>query len=58
MPGCQILMVCREKALGSVKIKAEEVNLIVSELEVDKKTAERRLREHQGDLVKALESFL
>jgi len=51
-------MICREKALGSVKIKAEEVNLIVSELEVDKKTAERRLREHQGDLVKALESFL
>jgi NACalpha-BTF3-like transcription factor len=41
-----------------VKIKAEEVNLIASELEVDKKTAERRLRENQGDLVKALESFL
>ena len=49
---------CRDKALAAVKIKQEEVDLIVSELEVDKRTATKALREHQGDLVAALNSFL
>lgn len=32
--------------------------MVAAEMEVDKKTAERRLREHGGDLAKALTSFM
>ena len=48
----------REKELAAVKISKEDVDVIASEFEVDKKLAERRLREHKGDLVAALKSFL
>ncbi|CAI5464287.1 unnamed protein product [Closterium sp. Yama58-4] len=48
----------REKELAAVKIDSAHIDLIASEMEVDKKIAERRLREHQGDPVAALRSFL
>lgn len=48
----------REKALSAVKIKQEEVDIIVSEFEVDKKAATKALKENKGNLVAALESFL
>lgn len=48
----------REKELASVKISQSEVDVIASEMEVDKKVAERLLREHRGDAVAALRSLL
>lgn len=48
----------REKELAAVKISADDVGIITSEFEIDKKQAERRLREHSGDVVAALESYL
>lgn len=53
-----IFLLCREKALAAVKIKSEEVDIIVSEFEVDKRTATKALRENKGNLYAALESFL
>jgi NACalpha-BTF3-like transcription factor len=35
----------------------DDVDVIATEMEVDKKLAERRLREHGGDLAAALKSF-
>ena len=49
---------CREKALPSVKIRQEEVDIIALEFEVDRKTATKALRDSRGDLTAALESFL
>lgn len=48
----------RERALAAVKINQEDVGIIATEFEVDKKKAELRLREHDGNVVAALESFL
>eukprot|EP00897_Mesotaenium_endlicherianum_P006448 jgi/Mesen1/5831/ME000297S05024 len=48
----------REKELAAVKINAGDVDIIAAELEVDKKLAERTLREHKGDVVVAIRSFL
>eukprot|EP00803_Ostreobium_quekettii_P010885 evm.model.scf_2240.2 EVM.evm.TU.scf_2240.2 scf_2240:8489-8824(-) len=48
----------RERELAAVKIKGEHVELIACEFEIDKKVAERRLRECGGDVVAALKSFL
>ncbi|KAK4783251.1 hypothetical protein SAY86_007625 [Trapa natans] len=48
----------REKELASVKINAEDVDIIANELELDKKVAERTLREHKGDAVAAIRSLL
>ncbi|MEW5302781.1 MAG: hypothetical protein WDW38_004105 [Sanguina aurantia] len=48
----------REKELAGVKCSREDVDVIVLECEVDKKAAERRLREHNGNLTAALQSFL
>lgn len=50
--------VCREKELAAVKVTQADIDVIASEAEVDKKLAERRLREHDGILVNALKSFL
>eukprot|EP00239_Pterosperma_sp_CCMP1384_P003178 CAMPEP_0197858768 /NCGR_PEP_ID=MMETSP1438-20131217/32804_1 /TAXON_ID=1461541 /ORGANISM="Pterosperma sp., Strain CCMP1384" /LENGTH=152 /DNA_ID=CAMNT_0043475027 /DNA_START=92 /DNA_END=546 /DNA_ORIENTATION=+ len=47
----------RERELAKVQIKAEDVALIAEEFELDKKSAERVLREHDGDVRKTL-SFL
>ncbi|KAK1293029.1 hypothetical protein QJS10_CPB17g01019 [Acorus calamus] len=44
----------REKELAAVKINAADVDIIASELELDKKVAERTLREHKGDAVAAV----
>jgi len=49
---------CRDKELAAVKLRKEDVEVIVTEYEVERKLAERRLREHGGNLRAALESFL
>lgn len=41
-----------------MKVASADINTIATELEVDKKLAERRLRECEGDLKAALKSFL
>ncbi|KAL4560185.1 hypothetical protein LXL04_032334 [Taraxacum kok-saghyz] len=48
----------REKELAAVKINAAEVDIIASELELDKKVAERTLREHKGDAVAAIRHLI
>eukprot|EP00270_Netrium_digitus_P008070 TRINITY_DN2391_c0_g3_i2.p1 TRINITY_DN2391_c0_g3~~TRINITY_DN2391_c0_g3_i2.p1 ORF type:complete len:114 (+),score=38.17 TRINITY_DN2391_c0_g3_i2:172-513(+) len=48
----------REKELAAVKIDASHVVLIENELMVEKKVAERTLRECRGDPVAALRHFL
>ncbi|CAA2976011.1 huntingtin-interacting protein K [Olea europaea var. sylvestris] len=48
----------REKELAAVKINAADVDIIANELELDKKVAERTLREHKGDAVAAVRSLL
>ena len=48
----------RLKELMAVKISQEDVATIVSEIEVEKKAAEMRLREHGGDVVAALKSYV
>ncbi|KAL3932912.1 MAG: hypothetical protein SGPRY_000508 [Prymnesium sp.] len=35
-----------------------DLDLIISEMEMDKETAERKLREHQGDVVQTLNSLV
>ncbi|TMW97424.1 uncharacterized protein [Solanum lycopersicum] len=48
----------REKELAAVKINAADIDIIANELEVDKKVAERTLREHKGDAVAAVRHLL
>ncbi|EFJ10197.1 hypothetical protein SELMODRAFT_271849 [Selaginella moellendorffii] len=48
----------REKELAAVKIDPAHIDVIANELEIDRKIAERTLREHKGDAVAALRSFL
>uniref|UniRef100_A0A7S0YQP6 Nascent polypeptide-associated complex subunit alpha-like UBA domain-containing protein n=1 Tax=Polytomella parva TaxID=51329 RepID=A0A7S0YQP6_9CHLO len=48
----------REKELASVVIHKADIDVIANEFEIDKKQAERRLRECNGNLRKALESYL
>ncbi|XP_051125222.1 uncharacterized protein LOC127247433 [Andrographis paniculata] len=48
----------REKELAAVKINTADVEIIANELELDKKVAERTLREHKGDAVAAIRSLL
>ncbi|KAL1320772.1 hypothetical protein HN51_065478 [Arachis hypogaea] len=48
----------REKELAAVKINAADVDIIANELELDKKVAERTLREHKGDAVAAIRHLL
>ena len=48
----------RLKELMAVKISQEDVATIVSEIEVEKMAAEMRLREHGGDVVAALKSYV
>jgi len=49
---------CRDKKLAAIKVNKEDVDIIAAEFELDTKTADRRLREHSGNLVEALQSFL
>jgi hypothetical protein len=57
-----VLLVCasprREKELAAVAIKAADVEVLAMEFELDKKVAERRLRESGGSLYQALKSYL
>ncbi|RRT63219.1 hypothetical protein B296_00040804 [Ensete ventricosum] len=48
----------REKELAAVKINPIDVEIIANELELDKKIAERTLREHKGDAVAAVRYLL
>ncbi|KAF8072939.1 Hypk [Scenedesmus sp. PABB004] len=48
----------REKELAAVKVTAADIDVVAAEAEVDRKLAERRLREHGGNLVEALKSWL
>ncbi|KAK3418077.1 huntingtin-interacting protein K [Eucalyptus grandis] len=48
----------REKELAAVKINAADADIIANELELDRKVAERTLREHKGDAVAAIRSLL
>ena len=48
----------RERELAAVKIQWSHVDVIATEFEIDKRIAERRLRECGGDVVAALKSFL
>ncbi|XP_066363762.1 uncharacterized protein [Miscanthus floridulus] len=47
-----------EKELAAVKINPTDVEIIANELELDKKIAERTLREHKGDAVAAVRFLL
>ena len=51
-------MTAREGELSKVKVAAADVAIIVSEMEVETKAAEQRLREHGGDIVAALRSYV
>lgn len=48
----------REKELAAVQINACDVDIIANELELDRKVAERTLREHKGDAVAAIRHLL
>lgn len=48
----------REKELAKIKVSKEDVQAIVREMEVDSDEAERKLKEHNGDVVAALKSYL
>ena len=48
----------RLKELASVVIKDEDVELIMNEFELSKKTAEDTLREHNGKVSEALRFLL
>jgi NACalpha-BTF3-like transcription factor len=48
----------KEKQLASVKVKKEEVELLVNEFEIVKSKAERVLKEHSGDLSSALAALI
>ena len=48
----------RERALAAVKVSKEDVDLVVQELDVDRAVADRELRVHGGDVVKALRALV
>jgi len=48
----------RERELAKVVISKEHVDLIMHEMELPKDKAERTLREHGGDVVKALTALV
>ncbi len=50
--------VLRERELAAVKVQADDINTIALEFELDKRSAERRLREHNGDVVATLKALL
>ncbi|KAE8739509.1 hypothetical protein FOCC_FOCC015005 [Frankliniella occidentalis] len=47
----------REVELSKVSIKKDDVELIVREMEISRSLAERKLREHRGNVVEALQSL-
>jgi NACalpha-BTF3-like transcription factor len=48
----------RQKELAAIKVTAEDIAAIVSEFELDKKSAERFLRESSGDLKQTVVKLL
>jgi NACalpha-BTF3-like transcription factor len=48
----------REKQLASVKVKKEDVELILNEFEITKLKAERILKENNGDLSAAMKALI
>jgi NACalpha-BTF3-like transcription factor len=48
----------REKHLASIKVKKEDIEIIVNEFEIAKQRAERVLKENNGDLEAALSSLI
>lgn len=48
----------RDRELAKVKIQQSDIDRIVDELELDPKSAERALREAQGNLVDALSELV
>lgn len=48
----------RDTRLAQVKVNQADVKVIATEFEVSVKQAELRLREHEGNVTAALESFL
>ena len=48
----------REKELAAVKLTRESVDAIVQHFELDRKRAERVLREHGGDVRLAVDALL
>lgn len=49
-----IAKTAREKELSQIKVKKEDIELIVNEMEISQSLAERKLRESGGDVVQAL----
>ena len=47
-----------ERELAAVKVAQEDVDLIASEFELDKKKAERELRMAKGDVKAAMEALM
>jgi len=50
--------IARDKQLAKVQINKEDVELIMSEMEMARDKADRRLREHDGDVVAALTTLV
>ena len=48
----------RERELAAVSIEQADVDLIASEMELNKEVAERKLREHKGDVVQTLNTLV
>ena len=48
----------REKRLASVKVKKEDVEMIMTEFEITKPKAERVLKEHNADVSAALRALI
>jgi len=48
----------RERELAAVVINDADVLLISEEMELSKEIAERKLREHKGDVVKTLNTLV
>uniref|UniRef100_A0A7S3BM35 Nascent polypeptide-associated complex subunit alpha-like UBA domain-containing protein n=1 Tax=Haptolina ericina TaxID=156174 RepID=A0A7S3BM35_9EUKA len=48
----------RERELAAVAIDQADVALIAEEMELDKEVAERKLREHRGDVVQTLNTLV
>ena len=48
----------RDKELAAVKVSMDDVAVVVEEFELDKKAADRALREHGGDLAQTLEALV
>jgi NACalpha-BTF3-like transcription factor len=50
--------VCRERELAKIKLKAEDIDLVVNEMDIDKAAAERALRQHGGDVAATLKTLV